>query len=93
MDYNEEASAELVKCKALSGILCEEPLANNANKCILVSREAALWTYAGNYPHGLLGRCALSLAKGIDSPQTIVSNLEKKSIEGRSDMSELLKKL
>ena len=34
-DYSEDAHANLVKCKALSGILCEDPLASNANRCIL----------------------------------------------------------
>ena len=70
MDYSQDAHAKLVKCKALSGLLCDYPLTLNINKCILVSREAAMWAFTTNYPHALLGRTSLSLAQGINSPQT-----------------------
>lgn len=94
-DYTEEARGELLMSKALSGLLCVDPIASNANKCILVNREAALWAFAGNYPHGLLGHCALSLSQGINDPLAISDNLGRKSLQGSSSisqMSDLLKK-
>ena len=90
MDYSQDAHAKLVKCKALSGLLCDNPLTLNINKCILVSREAAMWSFTANYPHALLGRTALSLAQGINSPQTITDNLLS-SVQGPTAMSDLLK--
>lgn len=76
-EYTEEAHAELAKCKALSGILAEHSIAKNANKCILVSREAAMWAYARNHTGILLGHCGLSLAQRVDSTQAIVSSIEQ----------------
>ena len=48
-DYSETAFAELLKCKALSVVLSDEPLASNINKCILVGREAALYCFTNNH--------------------------------------------
>ena len=78
MDYSETASAELLKCKALSVVLFDEPLASNINKCILVGREAALYCFTGKHPGSILGHCALSQAQGINNPSDIVQNLGQK---------------
>lgn len=77
LDYTEEAPAEMAKCKALSGVLCEDPLTSNAYKCILVSREAAIWAFAGNHTGIVLGRCGLSLGQGVSSPKAIVNTIEQ----------------
>ena len=62
MDYSETAFAKLLKCKALSIVLSKEPLASNINKCILVSRETAIYCFIGKHPGSILGHCALSQA-------------------------------
>ena len=50
LDYSEIAYAELLKCKAPSAVLSKDPLASNVNKCILVSRKAAMDCFAGKHP-------------------------------------------
>lgn len=92
LEYSEEAHAELAKCKILSSYLCEDPLTSNANKCILVNREAALYTFAGKYAGTLLQRCAHSLALGIDDPKAIVESLGK-PISDNPNRSEIIKAL
>ena len=77
-DYSEIAFAELLKCKALSGVLSDEPLASNINKCILVGREAALYCFTGKHRGSILGHCALSQAQGINDPNDIVQSLGQK---------------
>ena len=75
LEYDEEAIGELAVCKALSTSLCDEPLAQNANKCILVSREAAVYTFAGKFEGHVLSRCALSLSRGVEEHKSIVDTI------------------
>ena len=77
-DYSETASVELLKCKALSAVLSDEPLASNINKCILVGRKAALYCFTGKHRGSILGHCALSQAQGINDPNDIVQSLGQK---------------
>ena len=77
-DYSETTFAELLKCKALSAVLSDEPLASNINKCILVGREAALYCFTGKHRGSILGHCALSQAQGINDPNDIVQSLGQK---------------
>lgn len=44
LEYDEEAIGELAVCKALSASLCDESLAQNVNKCILVRAVRPLYT-------------------------------------------------
>ena len=81
LDYSSEAQAELMKCKALSRVLCDDPLTTNANKCILVAREAALYTFVGNYTGHVLTHCSTSLSQGINSPRRITQSLGEKATQ------------
>ena len=78
LDYSETASTKLLKCKALSAVLSEEPLASNINKCILVAREDALYCFTGKHLGSILGHCALSQTQGINDPSDIVQSLGQK---------------
>ena len=75
LDYSSEAVAELAKCKALSACLCDDPLTLNANKCILVSRDAAVLTFGGHYSGNLLATCALALGSGEEDPAKIAQRI------------------
>ena len=76
LEYDEEAIGELAVCKALSASLCDEPLAQNLNKCILVSHEAAEYTFAGKFEGHVLSRCALSLSRGgVEEHKSIVDTI------------------
>lgn len=93
MEYSDEARAELAKCKALSITLCDSPLTSNANKCILVSREAALYSFAASYTEHVLTRAAASLFKGESNPSAVASTLGNRgtpSIEHSRIVKELL---
>lgn len=81
MEYSDEAHAELAKAKVLSMALSEHPLTTNANKCILVNREAALYIFAGGYTEHVLTRAAASIFKGESNPSAIASTLGGKGIE------------
>lgn len=89
LEYSEEAQAELIKCKALSGILTEDGLANNANKCILISREAAMYTFAGNYTGHVLSHCATAMSKGVTNPSVIANSLGEKATQTDQDKEAL----
>ena len=45
MDFSTDAHAEIWKCRALSAILAEEPLAQNSHKCILIDREVTIYSF------------------------------------------------
>lgn len=75
MEYSDEAAAELLKCKVLSASLCEDPITLNANKCILISRQAAIYTFGGKYQGHLLSRCAVALAAGAEDPAAILPSI------------------
>ena len=76
LDYSEIAHAEILKCKALSAVLAEDPLASNINKCIMVAREAALFCFTGGkHPGFILGHCAISQAQGVHEPGGICQSL------------------
>lgn len=92
LDYSESAYAELLKCKALSAVLSEDPLASNINKCILVAREAALYCFTGKHPGSVLSHCALSQAQGINEPSDIFQSLGQKPAS-RSLSPELFQEL
>ena len=96
LDYSEDSHAEILKCKVLSNILCEDPVANNANKCILVNRDAALYVFAGSYTGHILSHCAASMSQGVNCPRTITDTIGKKAIQGSThaeNITELLKKM
>lgn len=78
LEYSEIAYAELLKCKALSAVLSEDSLASNLNKCIMVSREAAKYCFAGKHPGSVLGHCAISQAHGVQDPSDILETLGEK---------------
>ena len=78
MDYSEIAFAKLLKCKALSAVLSEEPLASNINKSIFVGREATLYCFTGKHRGSILGHCALSQGQGINDSNDIVQSLGQK---------------
>ena len=79
MEYSENGHAELLKAKALSGILSEDSLTLNANKVILVNREAALYSFCGKKEDGILAHCALSLGAGIEDNKKIANTLGETS--------------
>ena len=96
MNFSTIGVAELLKAKALSHTLCEDPLTSNANKCILVNRKSALFTFAGSYPGSVLSRSAISLALGNTSATAICESLGEASIASSSRASkikDLLKKM
>ena len=78
LDYSEIAHAELLKCKAFSALLAEDPLSSNINKCIMVAREAALYCFTGKHPGSILGHCAISQAQGVNEPGEIIQSLGEK---------------
>ena len=78
LDYSEIAYAKLLKYKALREILLKDPLASNVNKCILVSREAAMYCFSGKHPGSILGHYAISQAHGVKEPSDIVETLRQK---------------
>ena len=45
LDYSKTSPSNLLKCKALSTILLEDPLVSNVNKCIVVSWEATTYCF------------------------------------------------
>lgn len=65
LDYDAEAFAEISICKALSASLCDEPLNPSANKCILVSRDAAVYTFCGKFEGQVLSKCVVALSRGV----------------------------
>ena len=75
--YTDEAEGEIMKCKILSKAMSKNPLSANADKCILVNRMAAIFSFASAYTGHVLSRCAQSLVKGIDDPAQIASTLGK----------------
>lgn len=75
LNFSTDGHADLLKAKALSQILCQDPITSNANKCILVERQSALYTFGGSYPGSILSRSAISLALGINSPSAIAASL------------------
>lgn len=81
MEYSDEAHAELAKSKVLSMALCDHPLTSNANKCILVYRQAAMYTFGGGYIEHVLTRTGASVFKGKTNPSAIASTLGTKGIE------------
>lgn len=96
VDYCAEAVAELSVCKALSASLCDEPLNPSANKCILVSREAALYTFAGRFEGQVLSKCAVALGRGVTDPKMILPTIGQEHVlnDARKEaMRDLLKHL
>lgn len=95
-DFTPNAGAEMCKCRALSTILAEHPLAANAHKYILVNREAAIYSFGDKGAGSLLGYCGLSLGQGITQKEDIVAQIgEKPSIKSLSQdtFDELIKRL
>ena len=96
VDYNTEGEGDLVICKALSSVLCESSLTGNANKCILVKREAALYAFGSNYTGRIMARCALAASQGIEDAQQIAEQLGDSAIQGpdhAQKMKELLENI
>lgn len=89
LEYSEEAQAELLKCKALSWVLTEDGLATNANKCILISREAALYAFASNYTGHVLCHCAAFISEGVTDPSVIASSLGEKATQNDQDKEDI----
>ena len=92
VDYNTEAEGDLVICKALSSVLYESSLTSNANKCILVKREAALYAFGSNYTGRIMAQCALAASQGIEDAQQIVERLGDSATQ-RADHAEKMKEL
>ena len=96
MNFSTNGHAELLKAKALSHTLCQDSLTANANKCILVNRKSALFTFGGGHPGTVLSRSAISLALGETSPIAIAGSLGEASMASSSRasiMKDLLKRL
>ena len=89
VDYNAEAEGDLVICKALSSVLCENSLTSNANKCILVKREAALFAFGSNYTGRIMAQCALAASQGIEDAQQIAERLGDSATQGGDHVQKL----
>ena len=79
-DFSRDANVELKKCKAFCGILWEDPLTTNANKCILIHKQAAICTFAKKYKRHVLSRCALLLSQNIDNPSLITDRIGEEKV-------------
>ena len=96
MNFSTNGHAELLKAKALRHTLYQDSLMANANKCILVNRKSALFTFGGSYPGTVLSRSAISLALGNTSATAIAESLGEDSIASSSRVNvikDILKKL
>ena len=96
MNFSTNGHAELPKAKALSHTLCQDPLMANANKCILVNRKSALFTFGGSYPGTVLSCSAISLALQNTSAAAIAGSLGEDSIASSSRanvIKDILKRL
>lgn len=96
LDFSNNGHAEILKSRALSGVLCEESLASNINKVILVNREAALFSFCGKKEDSILAQCGLSLGRGVDDPHRIANTLGESSKTlsiGQDRMYQILKSL
>ena len=96
MNFSTNGHAGLLKAKALSHTPCQDPLTANANKCILVDRKSALFTFAGSYPRIVLFRSANSLGLGNTLPSAIARSLGEDSIASSLQanvIKDLLKRL
>ena len=96
MNFSTNAHAELLKAKALSHTLCQEPLMANANKCIRVNRKSALFTFGGSYLGIMLSCSTISLALGNTSATAIAKSLGEDSIASSSRanvIKDILKRL
>ncbi|KAI5080370.1 hypothetical protein GOP47_0005849 [Adiantum capillus-veneris] len=56
-EFSTNGFVELLKCKALSGILIEDSL-THAHKYTFVDREVALYVFTGKHPDSVLSHCA-----------------------------------
>ena len=78
MDFSAEAHAEMWKYRALSAVLAEEQMAHNTHKCILVNREAAIYSFGDKEAGSILGFCDLSLGQNISDAKDIVLRIGDK---------------
>ncbi len=86
----------MYKCRALSAILAHHPLALNAHKCILVNREAAIYSFGDKGAGAFLGYCGLSIGQGITRKEDIVARIgDKPAIKslGQDAFDELIKQI
>ena len=81
MHFSAEAHAEMWKCRALSAVLAEEPMAHNNHKCILVNREAAIYSFGDKEAGSILGFCGLSLGQNISDAKDIALRIGDKPSE------------
>ena len=79
LDFSNNGHAEILKCRALSGVLCEESIIANVNKVILVNRQAALYCFCGKKEDSILAQCGLSLDRGVKDPKMILNTLGESS--------------
>ena len=78
MDFLEDAHAKFWKCRELSAVLWRKSLAQNSHKCILVNREAAIYSFGDKKVGSILGFCGLSLGKGISDAKAIALHIGDK---------------
>ena len=78
MHFSAEAHAEMWKCRALSAVLAEEPMAHNNHKCILVNREAAIYSLGDKEAGSFLGFCGLNLGQNISDAKYIALRIGDK---------------
>ena len=78
MHFLAEAHAEMWKCRALSVVLAEEPMAHNNYKCILVNREAAIYSFGDKEAGSILGFCGFTPGPNISDTTDIALRIGDK---------------
>ena len=78
MDFSTDVHVDIWKCRVLSAIFTEEPLAKNSHKCILVNREAAIYRFGDKEAGSILGFCGLNLGQNISDAKDIVLRIGDK---------------